>query len=69
MLVVRADRRREFRDYYKVAQRTDLKIAAEGHYSEVVKNHFPLATFVPVANTEEFMKSDIDALPTPIFPA
>ena len=69
VLVVRADRRREFRDYYKVAQRTDLRIAAEGHYSEVVKNHFPLATFVPVANTQEFMKSDIDAFAYSYIPA
>ena len=61
VLVVRADRKKEFKDYDKVVRRADLKIGAEGHYSEVVKKHFPLAAMVPVETFSELSGKEVDA--------
>ncbi len=52
VLVVRADRKKEFREYDKVVHTADLKIGAEGHYAEVVKKTFSLSGDGPAGHAQ-----------------
>lgn len=68
VLVVRAHRRKEFRDYDSVYERTDLKIGVEGDYEQVAIKYLPNATKERIT-IEKFPESNLDAFVYSYVPA
>ncbi len=68
VLVVRTARRKEFRDYSSVLERTDLKVGVEGDYYQVAAKYLPNATKVQVA-IGKFPESNLDAFVYSYVPA